>query len=271
MALQIETNNIVETLLQAGRESATKMQYENFTPFMIIPNDHKVETFDYLREFPIRIEQTVTLTTADAFADYINRYGDQTTIIFVDGINNKFTAILDYHERAAPGWKKHIARFEPTQTPEWQSWLKSNEKTMTQEDFGRFIENNLGEIQEPTGAEMLEIALSIQASTDVKFSRATRLDNGQLQIAYTEVTNGTAGHNGQLKIPEKFTIGLRLFRGAEPYKIEARLRYRIKEGNLTLWYELIRPQAVIDANIEDITAKIKASIGETQIFYGIAG
>jgi uncharacterized protein YfdQ (DUF2303 family) len=276
--LQTIPNN-AETLLKAGRDLAHRefnVQYENGTPFIVHPVDMEITQFPELREHPLRIEQKTDHTTALSFVDYFNRFGDtDQSAIFIDEVNAEFTAVLDYHEpyepNQKPGWKKHIATFKPEKTPEWQAWVDNDKKAMNQEAFGQFIENNIAEIQEPSGAEMLEIALSIQAKTEVKFSRATRLDNGQLQIAYNEVTNGTAGINGQLKIPEKFTIGLRLFRGGDAYKIEARLRYRIKEGNLTLWYELIRPHATIDANLDDITRLILDGIPkETAIFRGTA-
>jgi uncharacterized protein YfdQ (DUF2303 family) len=271
--------NAAETLLKAGRDLAHRqfeVQYENGTPFIVHPADLTVSMLNHLREHPMRIEQNVNHTTAQSFVDYFNRFSDEyQAAIFIDEVNTKFTAILDYHDpyesSPKPGWKKHISTFTPEKTPEWKAWLENDKKGMNQEAFGQFVENNIAEIQEPSGAEMLEIALSIQAKTEVKFSRATRLDNGQLQIAYNEVTNGTAGINGQLKIPEKFTIGLRLFRGGDAYKIDARLRYRIKEGNLTLWYELIRPHATIDANLEDITNLILAGIPpETAIYRGTA-
>jgi uncharacterized protein YfdQ (DUF2303 family) len=271
--------NSVETLLKAGRDLAHRqfeVQYENGTPFIVHPVDLEITKLPELREHPLRIEQRIDHTTALSFVDYFNRFADtHKSAIFIDEVNAKFTAILDYHDFSEstqiPGWKKHISTFTPEKTPEWKSWMENDKKSMNQEAFGQFIENNIAEIQEPSGAEMLEIALSIQAKTEVKFSRATRLDNGQLQIAYNEVTNGTAGINGQLKIPEKFTIGLRLFRGGDAYKIEARLRYRIKEGNLTLWYELIRPHATIDSNLDDITNLILHDVPqETAVYRGTA-
>jgi uncharacterized protein YfdQ (DUF2303 family) len=271
--------NTAETLLRTGRDLANRkfeVQYENGTPFIVHPADLEITELEHLRKHPLRIEQKTNHTTAESFVNYFNRFGDEyQSAVFIDEVNAKFTAILDYHEpyesNQKPGWKKHISTFSPEKTPEWKSWLENDKKGMSQEAFGQFIENNIAEIQEPSGAEMLEIALSIQAKTEVKFNRATRLDNGQLQITYNEVTNGTAGVNGQLKIPEKFTIGLRLFRGGDAYKIDARLRYRIKEGNLTLWYELIRPHATIDANLDDITNLILAGIPiETAIYRGTA-
>lgn len=263
--------NIIETALAAGRDSVLEMIYENGTPYIVAPDNFKVHEFPHLRDNPIRIEETTVHTTAQSFIDYYNQYANDASAIFIDEINSKFLAILDYHDKPVmAGWKKHKSFFYLSETPEWKTWNDNNKKAMSQEEFGRFIENALPEILDPTGADMLEIALSIQAKTEVKFSKATRLDNGQTQLAYNEVIDGKAGINGQLKIPEKFTIGLKLFRGGQPYKLDARLRYRIKEGNLQLWYELIRAHDVIDANINDITDLVIASISVGKIYRGVS-
>jgi uncharacterized protein YfdQ (DUF2303 family) len=185
----------------------------------------------------------------------------------IDDVNNCFTAIFDYHGPDAAEWGDHKAVFSLKPTVEWNNWKASDSKAMNQSEFGKFIETNLEEIIEPTGAEMLEIALSIQAKTEVKFSQAQRLDNGQMQLTYHEEVNGSAGTKGQLKIPQTFKIGLRLYEGGAPYQIEARLRYRIKEGNLALWYELIRPHKTVQANLTETEELIKTSVGSSVAIY----
>jgi len=252
--------NIIETAIEAIRSSMiAEITIENGTPLVLAPDNFTLHRLDQLREFPLRTEQTTRHTTAQSFIEYFSRYACLDSAIFIDEINNRFTAIIDFHAYTTAGWKKHLSIFELSPTPEWSAWQAANKKQMTQEAFSDFIETNLLEIIAPTGADMLEIARSIQAKTEVKFSKSIRLDNGQVQLQYHEVIDGTAGAAGQLKIPEKFTIGLRLFRGGEPYQLDARLRYRIKDGNLTLWYELIRPHTVIDANLNDTVQLIEKS------------
>lgn len=263
--------NFLEPLIEAIRASTiVSLTHINDTPTLLAPKNFTLHQLDQLRETPLRAEQTTKHTTAQSFIDYYNHYATQDSAIFIDEINNQFVAIIDYHALEYPNWKKHWSLFDMKQTPEWDAWRANNKKQMTQEQFAEFIESNLLEIITPPGADMLEIARSIQAATSVKFSRSIRLDNGQVQLQYNEVIDGTAGAAGQLKIPEKFTIGLRLFRGGEPYQLDARLRYRIKEGNLSLWYELIRPQTVIDANVNDTTAKIEQAVTLGQIYRGVA-
>jgi uncharacterized protein YfdQ (DUF2303 family) len=128
---------------------------------------------------------------------------------------------------------------------------------MSQMEFALFIEDNLKEIDEPNGAQMLEIAASLKASTDVDFKSNIRLDNGEVQFNYTETINGQAGVSGQLTIPEKIKLIIKPFLNGHPYVMEARFRYRVAQGGLTMWYTLIRPHVVqqdaVDQVIEQVT------------------
>ncbi|WP_367154685.1 YfdQ family protein [Methylomonas sp. HYX-M1] len=262
-----ETNNNIQAAIDAGRELATKPFEIAGTPFLVLPDDHNYVELSDLREHPKRIKQTVKHTTAASFIDYCNRFAHENSVIMMDDENNRFTAIFDYHGPDAADWGDHKAVFGLKPTVEWNNWKAFDGKAMSQSEFGKFIETNLEEIIEPTGAEMLEISLSIQAKTEVKFSQAQRLDNGQMQLTYNEEINGSAGVKGQLKIPQTFKIGLRLYEGGAPYQIEARLRYRIKDGNLTLWYELIRPHKTVQANLTETEELISTSVGSAVAIY----
>lgn len=272
MTEPLELNSLpsnIETAVHIGRqlELQTKTPVNlNGTPFLVIPNDHHIHFYDDRRELPVRIQKTVTLTTADSFLAYYQKFATATTALFLNTATNVFTAIFDYHHPANPNWCEHKAIFELKQTVEWDEWKKHDGSKMTQEEFGHFIEKNLPDIIDPVGAEMLEIALSLQAKTKIAFEKATRLDNGQISFAYREEIDGKAGANGQLKIPEKFTIGLQLFEGRSHYQLDARFRYRITNGNLSIWYELIRPHKTVDANLNDTKFKILEAIKDGQFY-----
>ena len=82
-------------------------------------------------------------------------------------------------------------------------------------------------------------------------------------MTYQEEIQGSAGAAGQLTIPQKIKIALKIFRGdSAAYAIEANFRYRVKEGKLTMWYELIRPHLAKDDAVKNIVSIIKAGIGD---------
>lgn len=257
----------IQAAIDAGRELATKPILVNGTPVIVAPDGFRIVELPGLRESPQHIEENVRHTTAASFVAYYNRYCGGSSAVFLDTSTNTFTAVIDCHEPSwSPRWCKHKATYSLKPTPEWSQWKGNDKKTMTQEEFGRFIEDNLVEIVNPPNGEMLEIALSLQAKTQVDFSRATRLDNGQTQLTYAETIDGKAGANGAMKIPDLFSIGLVLFEGGEAYQLDARFRYRIREGNLTLWYELVRPHKTVDANVADTTKLIQGGMDAGSFF-----
>lgn len=139
---------------------------------------------------------------------------------------------------------------------------------MTQEEFALFIEENVREIFEPNGAEMMQIAATLKAKNNVDFRSSTRLDNGEVQFMYTETIQGQAGVNGQLSIPEKFTLALSPFLKGTAYEIEARLRYRINPGGLQMWYTLIRPHTFADHAFTEIVGRIKEQTPKGHLVHG---
>ena len=131
---------------------------------------------------------------------------------------------------------------------------------MSQEQFAHFIEQNLVDIVEPVSAEMLEISRSLIAKKSASFSSAIRLSDGSHQFSYDEDIKGST-KSGNLAVPETFKIGIPVFLNGTGYAIEARLRYRIKEQSLEMWYELIRPHDVFEDAFNAIHAEISKETG----------
>jgi len=251
----------IQSAIDAGRELGVKVEFVNGTPTIIAPEAWETTFFEDLREIPLRVEETVKHTTVASFLEYCREFSTPSSAIFLDTSANTFTAVLDYHG-VYPGWCKHKATYSLKPTKEWTAWTANDKKTMSQEEFGRFIEDNLVEITQPPSGKMLEVALSLQAKTKVDFSRAVRLDNGETQFQYVENIEGKAGINGAMKIPDLFTIGLVLYEGGDAYQVDARFRYRIREGGLTLWYELVRPHKTVEANIADTRKAVEEGMGQ---------
>ena len=90
------------------------------------------------------------------------------------------------------------------------------------------------------------------------------MNDGQVRFKYTETTKSSVGAS-QLAVPERFTVGLPAFVGGVPVPMEALLRFRVKEGHLTLWYTLIRPEEVIRQAFLAARDSIAAKLGTTII------
>jgi uncharacterized protein YfdQ (DUF2303 family) len=128
---------------------------------------------------------------------------------------------------------------------------------MGQEDFAEHVEDGLDEIVDPDGAYMLELAQTFHAHTNVEFGQAVVLASGERQFTYVENTSAQAGKRGELTIPKELKLGIAPFEGTQPYKVIARLRYRLQGGTLKLGYKLVRPLDVQRAAFNDTVAWIE--------------
>src|SRR5258708_5154062 len=109
-------------------------------------------------------------------------------------------------------------------------------QTMTPVNFAQFIEENQIDIRTPPGAKILEVARGLQARRSVHFVSAVRLQTGDQEFTFNETTEGTVG-KGKAQVPEEFKLGIPVFFGGVSYEVVARLRYRLDEGKLQLWYD----------------------------------
>ncbi|WLG26038.1 YfdQ family protein [Pseudomonas lurida] len=243
-------------------------------PLALVPNGVSIESLEHLLPAPSRIKQKITVLDAESFISYVNRFSTQATAVFCNGPEGRtFTAVIDYHDPATPAWRDHVATYRCPTTIEWGNWKEKDRKRMDQATFAEFIEDNVKDITHhpehentPSAADMLEIGRTLEAKKNITFRQGTRLDNGQVQLTYNEEIDGRAGEAGQLRIPEEFYIALKPFLGGDTFCVPARFRYRIQEGRLVMWYELVRADKVLEEAYNAVRAKIEGDITDVPLY-----
>jgi uncharacterized protein YfdQ (DUF2303 family) len=187
---------------------------------------------------------------------------------------SKFTLVrVEYDALGTPGWGDFTARYNCPLSVEWQRWNKHSQhaadtagkRGMSQVDFMQFLEDNLLDIVKPASGALLQAVHSFEAKKDVAFKSATRLQDGSVTFAYTENVNEVA-QDGKLSLPSEFTICIPVFDGGAKYEIDARLRYRVGGGGLTLWYELVRPHKVQEHAFNTVLAEVKDGVADVPVY-----
>lgn len=242
----IETAAVLQDLARAGLEP--KKVGESI--HLLVPDGctHKdiTELVERANPTPSRAKGTVYLGDVPSLLQYCaDQVASATGYIYADPEARSITAVFNDH-RAAAGWRDHRAVFKAEPTPEFQLWLSNNKKAMSQTDFAEFLEDNLADLQGEDAALLLNVATTIQATSGINFASARRLHDGQTQLTYNEVIDAKAGADGALKIPQTFTLGLRIFKNGGGYKLTVRLKYRLGGGSVKFWYELERPERAIE-------------------------
>lgn len=227
---------------------------EDGTPFVIIPDRFKVESLAGQLPLPVRNKGVTKLGDYESFVAYVKRYASENkTLLYAavapDRSSATFTAILNASEGpTSPNWGDFRAMFTPVPTVEWERFKNKNKVKMSQTEFAEFIEENAISIVNPSSADMLEVALHLQANTKVEFISGVKLQDGTVSFRYEEITE--AKGKGELAVPSEFKIGVKIFEGGFSYELSARLRFRIENKALVFWYELVNPHLSVQDALE---------------------
>lgn len=236
-----------------------------------LPAGREVHDLEKYAFRPRRIVEEHKAATLAGFIAYYNRFADVDSVVLVNPETGKFVGRIAYHEARVtmfsgdgddpiranlPRWNDHAVVFTPKHSPDWTDWKKQDKGFLSQLDFAEFIEDHLECIQKPEGSRVLEAVESLRATKKVEFGSGVNRHNGDLVLSYkSETTQG----NGEVTLPETMQLAIEPFIGLMRYPIEAQLRYRIKDGQLTLGYKLIRADRVLDAAVQDMIAMVRGT------------
>lgn len=274
-----EMNNLAETLAREMKKPIEIISepQANTKRVALPPGWQMVEKDDdaKLLKQPRRKIAKVRLHDPASFIAYIKRHGsltDSTIWCIADYLAGKvtFTGILNDHGEAEgqSAWRDHRATFTPEFSEEWNRWTGQNKKPFTQAEFASFIEDNLKDIAsvdgQPTGSQMLEMALTFEANQDMRFKSAIRLQNGGVQMSF--VQDDDAQTLQKMQVFDRFSVGFPVFWNGDAYRVDARLRYRVRDGKLTFWFELIRQDKVLEAATQTLITQIREATGNPFFF-----
>lgn len=231
-----------------------------------------VTDLEKYQDRPRRNTSKVALHTTESFVQYLGIHAvDGSTQAYALPDNLTVQAIIDDDSH-----RDHHARLTLQRTDACKRWFGAHSQYMGQEEFAQLVEDGLGEIAQPAGADLLELAQSMHASSSASFRSGLRLTDGRVQFSYVEELEARAGADGQMTIPEKITLVFAPFEGAEKMQIDARLRYRISGGKLALGVWLIDGneaiQTAFNAELDRITT-LTADVCESPIkpLLGLSG
>lgn len=241
-----------------------------------VPQGTKVEQLDFekLLSNPRRTAATATLSDGESFIDYVKRHANDSTVCWAN-FNPQtfalgFTAVFDEHAKGLPGWRAHKAAFTPDMSAEWKVWTGNNKQAKAQIEFAEFLERHEPDIATqdgyPTSLQMLQLATEFEANSEKRVKSVIRLQGGGTRLDY--VDDEDAGTLLQMKVFERFQIGIPVFWAGPGYRIDARLKYRNNGGKVSFWFDLIRPDRVHEAAAKELIAKVREGIGAVPLLMG---
>lgn len=260
------------------RDTERDLQHTNAfadSPLVVarMRNDERVDVISLERHLdsPLRGRGNAELHDPTDWAGYVRRLHDEEfTTIWADPDSGRITAVFDDHAAFhTPMWRCHTATLVLKVDPDWNAWIASNNMLSGQACFAELIENLAHTVVDPEPATMLEIARTFDAKRTVNFSSGVRLDSGDVQLTYEETAKAKAGERGQLDIPYAFTVHIAPFLGVPAADIQARLRWRIQDGELRIGYALLRPDHVRRDIIAALIGELRDQVEPVPVFMGL--
>ena len=275
----IDNEAVFESLLDLVRTSQDHQIVTTEKEHFLVKGDGELVSlaeFQYA-EAPLKKIGNVRTDDVASFNSYYKRFADKDSIIFASPANFSFTSILDYHEELGGQARRcgHKVSLTLQLTDEFQVWQKANNVPYSQDLFAAFIEDHLPDIwagsdgKYPSQADMVEISRSLTATMGSSFKQESNLQNGQRVLSYLETIQGAAGPKGELAVPEKFCIFVKVFVGQRKTPIECRLRYRINQGKLVMYYQLMGIADILRCEFDDARAGVEKGCG-LKVLLGVA-
>lgn len=277
MSTSTEPQNLAQTLAEHMKQPQTLL--DDSAPHrytLALPpgwTHHQIDEERY-QAHPRRATGKFRFDDLESFALYLKRHSDKSDTTawckadFPKG-QLSFSAVLNDHDIDAdyPGHRDWSAHWSPAKSEEWKTWMESDGKPMSQVDFAYFIERNLKDIATgeglPTGTQMLQMATNMEITQDSKFKSQAKLQSGGVRLTY--IDDADEATEKAMEVFSKFAIGIQVFRGGEGFRLEARLRYRLNQGKLLFWYELVRPDVTLEAAAQKLVEQLRAEIADTGV------
>jgi uncharacterized protein YfdQ (DUF2303 family) len=267
----------VQAAVEAGLLAAESDQVAEGLHAFVVPTNSKIEFVDVKemlakhQDHPARKTGCYHVHDAASFISYVGKHGLAETEVWSDAQGQKIVGVINAHDTSSgedsAGWGDHTVVYQVALTDAWKAWMALDGKLVNQVDFANHIEDRMVDIQIPDAADLLEIAQSFEANTNVKFESATVLSSGQRQFVFREETTARAGQAGNMTIPKEFVLLIQPFEGAAAFELTARLRYRLRDGQLAIGYQLVRPKDILRAAFVSVSDEIAAGV-DAPVFLG---
>ena len=262
----------LELILATGRGQ----QEVNLNPlgdaYLVKPDGTTVPLAGYYD--PRRIAARPSFLDAGSFSAYVNRFKQAFSIIFasITEYSASFEAVFDYHglhqaetSIQAPARCAHRAQYTTRPTPEWAIWSEADGKRMNQIEFATWVEDNLplftsiDGTDAPTAGDLRDMVTSLHGQVGANYNRTERLQTGAQSIKWEEINEVNGMVQGKSTVfPGTLAGKFPLFEGGEPRLVTARLKTRVENRKISIYFETIGEVQMVRSELMAIVAKIAA-------------
>jgi len=221
---------------------------------------------------PKTVAQAVRMQTAHSLIDYLNRFKNETSMLFADIGSDTIVSILDYHSESAivnggikPALATHRATLKLPKSLEWDTWNAASGMLKSHTAFATFLEENAVDIVSPPGADLLELCRDLQVIQNVKFGSTVRMGD-VTELNYSKEADATS--KGTVAVPQSIMLSIPVYFGEQPVSIMAFMRRQIEDGKLKLGIQLSRAENVRQEEFHRIVDTVTIGTDHLTTVYG---
>lgn len=264
----MDTAEGVAAIIEAARETGAVLELKDGRQVIVTTNAgarvHEVAKPVH-PPLPTRLVIARAFHEGDSFGRYVARYKQSGTQLIANVEKSRVDAIIDYPDEneavggdasGVPG-REHLVRWTLPYSEAFAAWNKINGKMIEQSDFLAFLEENVGDLQRPDPARILELVKDFAAVKTTSFQSSRRLDNGDRSLVYTTDTNTKAG----IEIPQRLYFRMPIYLGEEEVEFSAWFRTRIDNGALFLGIEFHRIEPIKQAAFRQAVTRVAEIAG----------
>jgi uncharacterized protein YfdQ (DUF2303 family) len=269
-----EPEEALAVAIRAGLTMAPVHDAPGGRAFALIPENYTLQDVSDPHALRPRPRGEVTVDERQSLTDYLNRFKEDGSVLIADIDRGEIRGLIDYHLASDPASElddlasrvravEHAAVLKLRVSEEFRRWDEAEGKMLPQDEFAFFLDENAADVDEPEAATLIEISRDLEAVQGVQFKSSITTENGDRRFIYEEETRT----KGDVVVPRKFILNIPIYAGEAPMQLEARLRYKVSGGGLSLGFAWHRVEYARQALFRQIATAVTENTG-VPVFFG---
>lgn len=230
---------------------------------MIPEGMHLEDLKPFLPDTPDMKHEDRKLLSVESFIGYVNEQKRPESRIFatIETAPVTFVCIVDHHgpntdnHRGAAGWGEQVIKLELQAAREFKTWKGVDGKLLSQLEFVEFLKDNRTDIAEPSGADILQLCMALEATSESRCVGKVPTNTG-MTFSYDQNTRTN------VPVPNALKLRIPLFAGMAALDVEAEFRFRVSQGGgLTFGIRMIGAEKLLRNAVDEARKTITAETG----------
>lgn len=257
-----------------------KPTYIGGVPYVITENGQQINRLENILDAPVRNKGHLVCGRVESFIGMVNdRKGDTTQLRAnmsdFDGYPS-IKAVINGRTKDQPSWEDDAVIYRFQRHEKLAHWSGHSKRPMTCREFALFVENNRADFvqrkdpaDDPSTADLIEMARSIRGSSKVEFSEDIDEKTGARGAAYSETIKIKAGKGRDLEIPGHMTIAIPMFEGdLDRVTLVCVLRAAVSEdGKVQFHYNIEDLDEILEMAVNKAVNDISEKVEISPVYY----